>query len=330
MRLCLLRSDKIFKTMDNTRLYVFTIMKHFIMVSTLAFSLLGPTMANSTSPLVYDALSTTPQNARNFRSPAWLMQHTDVPSHIKVKGLDKLNVSASGQFSESEVLALKKKLPKHRLWLVDLRGESHGFINGLAVSWYGYRNLDNQGLTLEEITQIETNQLNELSSPIEMAHILKKVGGEIKELKTETLVPRLIETEKELAKRLGLQYIRLPVLDRHPPEPGSVDDFITLVRSMADNDWLHLHCRAGKGRTTTFIVLYDIILNGTQVGLEDILKRHAYFGPKDLTKLPNKPTNIWKLEPAKQRLAFISDFYQFRNSEDFDTQTWQQWLKNRA
>ena len=294
----------------------------------LTHSLLGHAMTDTPSPLVFDAVSTKSLHARNFRSPAWLAKTSPNEEPLVLKGIEDLHASASAQFSESELKKLQSELPGKHIWLVDLRGESHGFVNGLAVSWYGYRNLDNQGLSLDDITKVESQQL-QLPQSVEISHILKKIGGEIKELKPEQVTIQRIENEQALASRLGMQYVRIPVVDRHPPTPESVDRFVDLVRSLNKEDWLHLHCRAGKGRTTTFMVLYDILLNGKEVGVEDIIKRHAVFGPKDLRKLPNKPDNVWKLEPAKQRLAFIRDFYRYRNSDSFDNQSWQQWQQSK-
>ena len=56
------------------------------------------------------------------------------------EGLERLHASGSGEFSASglhsllEALAEKTQMP---ICIVDLREESHGFFDGIAVSWYG-------------------------------------------------------------------------------------------------------------------------------------------------------------------------------------------------
>ncbi len=56
--------------------------------------------------------------------------------NINLSGLNTLNISGSKQFSEQNlpliISNIKTSLP---ITVVDLRQESHGFINGLPVSW---------------------------------------------------------------------------------------------------------------------------------------------------------------------------------------------------
>lgn len=65
--------------------------------------------------------------------------------------------------------------------------------------------------------------------------------------------------------RLQLNYIRIPVQDRHGPDDDTVNAFVTFVKTLPEDVWLHFHCLAGEGRTTTFMVIYDILRNAPLV-----------------------------------------------------------------
>lgn len=266
---------------------------------------------------------------RSFRSPKW---DIDSAPNRYLPGLSNLNASASGQFSKKSLLHAFEGKRYKEIWIVDLRLESHGFIDGHAISWYGKRNEGNIGLNCEQVTTKESKQLKELSEQdkINVGRIIDKTSGVIKKVEYESVAPKLIETEAQLTKRLGFGYIRLPILDRHPPNDETIDKFLSFVKDLPENAWVHFHCRGGKGRATALIVLYDIYKNGTNVSLEDILDRQSYFGPKDLRKLPWRQEDIWKTDFAAQRLKLVKSFYEFRNSEDFFNKSWTQWKSEQV
>jgi len=76
-------------------------------------------------------------------------------------GLDELNASGSAQFSEKSFLEILKTLPINtfNLVIVDLREESHGFINGNAVTWRGENDWGNMYKSDEEILSDESQRL---------------------------------------------------------------------------------------------------------------------------------------------------------------------------
>ena len=51
--------------------------------------------------------------------------------------------------------------------------------------------------------------------------------------------------------------------------------FVQLVNSELKDNWLHFHCKQGIGRTTTFMIMYDIMKNAKEVSLDDIVKRQV-------------------------------------------------------
>ena len=64
----------------------------------------------------------------------------------------------------------------------------------------------------------------------------------------------------EVAAVHGLEYMRLATLDFYRPSDRVVNKFVELIKNNP-NSWLHLHCHVGKGRTTTFMAMYDMFYN---------------------------------------------------------------------
>lgn len=168
---------------------------------------------------------------------------------LNLKGLDKLNISGSSQFSESNLPNLIKAIGTSMpITVVDLRQESHG-------------------------------------------------------------------NEKELVMSQGLSYVQIPVKDGGIPTDDMVDHFIELVKSQPENSWLHFHCKAGVGRTTTFMVMYDIVKNHKEVSLDEIIQRQLALGNV-------KPKNIYNNE----RINFLKKFYEYCNSNgDSYKIKWSEW-----
>lgn len=78
------------------------------------------------------------------------------------KGLDKLGNSASSCFSEQEFVNVLKQIPvsPSKVYVIDLRGESHGYLNGTCVSWFASpSNWGNDGRSLSMVKGIEREQL---------------------------------------------------------------------------------------------------------------------------------------------------------------------------
>ena len=75
------------------------------------------------------------------------------------KGLNSLNISGSAQFSEPQFHQLANTLRTlakgKRIYVIDLRQESHVFLNGNPISWYEEHNWANNGKTLAQIQREE-------------------------------------------------------------------------------------------------------------------------------------------------------------------------------
>ncbi|MGE3806330.1 MAG: phosphatase [Gemmataceae bacterium] len=239
-------------------------------------------------------------------------------------GLDTLRASGSAQFSSTSLTDLINKINARKITVVDLRQEAHGFVNELPVSWWNVENTDNEGLSLPALTKIETERLINLEASGDALIYTAAVDRQEKtltDLKLQKVMVKSAEDEEKLCKSRDLKYQRVPVTDDHPPDDTVIDRFVNYVREMPEDNWLHFHCDDGHGRTTTFLILYDMLRNAKQATFEDIVKRQYLLGGIDVTVLP--PQGNFKRPMAEKRLSLLKRFYQYARSGT--NQSWIQW-----
>ena len=241
-----------------------------------------------------------------------------------------LHISGSPQFSEQSLI---KMLPQMQgeVWIVDLRRESHGFVDGLPVSWYFIQNKSNVGLSLDEILIKEEELLSNLclKPSLVIEKISQKGEGKIIQSIPVKITPSMIESEQSLTQRLNLNYIRFPISDHHRPDDSEVDRFVEFIKNRPQNTWLHFHCRGGKGRSTTLMVMVDILENARVQSLNEILSHQKMIGAMDVFKISDDPEDAWKKELQKERKAFIQLFYEYVSSQSNIELSWSQWLRRR-
>ncbi len=248
----------------------------------------------------------------------------DSPSRL---GLEELRASGSAQFCEQGLQALKAKLPPGVV-VVDLRQESHGFVNGVAVSWYGVRNWANLGKSALWVQSEEIKLLQGLlaAGRATLAPMLYK-GPDFVDTLGEpiNLTVTRVASEGRLCAAQGLGYLRLAVPDHRRPDDAEVEAFLRLWRRLPPEAWLHFHCRAGKGRTTTFLAMCDMLKNAGRVSQEDIGRRQQLLGGIDL--LGGKDQKGWKAPYGQERGEFLKEFYEF--ARQGAAGNWSDWLASQ-
>lgn len=270
----------------------------------------------SFAPLVLDAALEQP--LRRFRSTSDL---PPLPPDIDPAGLSDLRCSGSAQFSASGWDQIRAQLGNpSSLHVIDLRQESHGFVNGDAVSWYATQNWGAVGLGVEQSLALEALRLELLSRSEEIG-----VGDvrTVKQGRRPAFVSKQrlsVMSERELVAPLGT-YVRFPVTDHLRPRDEVVDAFVAFVRSLAGRPHLHFHCRGGKGRTAMFMALYDMMRNAHRVALHAILARQRIVNDYDLTSLPEEGAP--KRPFIAERRLFLEQFYRFALD---GSGTWTGWL----
>lgn len=296
---------KIVKALHHIALFMIS-----FMVSTLAFAVYDETL------LVLD-MRNVPDLPKHFRT-----LQDPLPAKLNNQGLANLTVAGGAQFSKLGLDKIVEKLHAKRITIIDLRQESHGFLNGNAISWYAPQDAINAGYSMQQIENRQRHLLNGLSEKesIKTYVILSKTPNErINNARVVEFSMRSVGSEEELAYRSHHSYKRIYVQDYHAPSAKQVDRFIQIIKQLPKDQWVYFHCRAGIGRTTTFMAMYDMMQNAKQVSFDDIIARQAALGGKDLSELPQAGSE--KYDAAAKRLDFLKQFYQYAhdNTDHFQT-----------
>lgn len=225
------------------------------------------------------------------------------------RNIKALNISGSAQFTPNEVKSIIEDINSKDILFVDLRQESHGFINNLAFSYFGDSKVLNYGLGTVEVLKNENALLSSIPLHSKVT-IYKKSGKLYKTIKAKT-----ISNEENLILSYNAKYLRLPVKDESIPSLEIVDDFVTLIKNSPKDLHIHFHCAHGVGRTTQFMVLYQIMNNKDNLSLKEILEYQIKKGGADLTKL-------------KERAEFLNNFYRYveKNKENNYEIPYSKWI----
>ena len=273
----------------------------------------------------------TSAEPRNFRLMTDDWQNPVRGKEPTRQGLDNLHASASGQPSERSLCTIREKIfevePDAKIFVIDLRQESHGFANSLPVSFYVKYNAANAG---KNSAQVEADEVERLKNLRGVETTFEPLGNADKKiLKPITIITRVVETERNLCEKLGLNYERFAAADMQFPAPEIVDDFIIFVANLPEDAWLHFHCQAGHGRTTTFLAMYDIMKN-PDVSLEEICRRQYLLCGSNLILEPEG--DDWYSKQARDRVKKIRLFYEFvqgTRAEQIGL-PWSEWLSNNV
>lgn len=274
-------------------------------------NIISEAIEDNNAHLVLDSLNYNEILSKDFRKTTDLEAIKD-SENLKLTGLDKLNISGSQQFSEYNLPFLIKTIGTSMpITVVDLRQESHGFINGIPISWADIKNNANVGLTREQVLSYEADKLKsiKLNVPITFYNHPER-----------TIIPVEVKSEEEIVKSKDLAYNRITVRDGGIPSDDMVDYFIELIKGESSNSWLHFHCKAGIGRTTLFMIMYDMIKNYKDVSAEEIINRQLALGNFDEKKA--------KAFYSKERAEFLNQFYDYckANGDNF-TVKWSEWKR---
>lgn len=277
--------------------------------------------------------NTLPRSFRTSNSPfkvnigKYGLDKNYVPTR---EGLDTLNASGSAQFSKNQfpiMINYLQKEAKGPIYIVDLRQENHGFFNDDAVSWYGKRDWGNIGKSHKQVIRLEPKLLAKANHTNTLRATL---DGDKKAEEKNTSYINSVDTEKALVENAGIHYERITATDHIWPSPENIDAFIKLYRKLPKEAWVHFHCEAGKGRTTTYLAMYDMMKN-PQVSLKDILYRQLLLGG-NYVAYTGAGTNNWKNPYYQEKADMIKVFYQYvqENHQNNYSILWSKWLANHT
>src|ERR1700733_9258506 len=76
-------------------------------------------------------------------------------STVNTNGLANLHMAGGAQFSKLALDKILERLASKHVTIIDLREESHGFLNGNAISWYAPADAANAGMTESQIERTQ-------------------------------------------------------------------------------------------------------------------------------------------------------------------------------
>ncbi len=250
----------------------------------------------------------------NFRSGRGL----DPP--LRASGSHQLDTEVFGRIVGRVAEAEPEQ---QRLLIVDLRQESHAFLNGRAVSWCADKDWSNVGQPTAWIVQDEQCQLEKLAAaPDQVVYAVTKdaTDGSIRVVSTTAVRATRVETEPMVVanfkSRLTISYLRLPVTDHCAPEDGAVRLLLETMGNVDATTWIHFHCHGGDGRTTTFLMMYDMLsvarTRPVSAGSPDI----DYFRSRQLQLFhydvrPNPSTKRWQAPLSEARWQRLEMFRKY-------------------
>lgn len=269
-------------------------------------------------------VSKMPATFRTAQSPFKRSADDAYPSRI---GLDELRISGSSVFSKNEFKQLLDVLPADRkdIVILDLRNESHGYINGHAVSWYSRYKTFNQGLSSEGVMKREQALLKaaKTAGTVEIAVQAKDKSISFSApIKVDSIM-----TEKQYVESMGALYYRIPIMDYSAPTAANIDQFIEFYKRLPKTAWIHAHCEAGVGRTLMALAMVDMIHNARVLSYDQIMDRQVLLGGEDVRKSAATATDPYKKVNYPKRAEFTRYFYEYAKAHPQLDISWSDWCR---
>lgn len=254
-----------------------------------------------------------------------------VPSR---QGLDDLQISGSARFTAMQLKQLcdwlKTKANGKPIYIVDLRNECHGFVNGHHMSQYGFQNWANIGKTKERIVAEENALFASLpGQTILYGKIGSSTNYELADSTWAEIIAEQTMTEEQAVTAMGLRYQRITALDHVFPTDQIIDSYLEFYHSLPQDCWLHFHCQAGRGRTTLYMSFTDMLRN-PDVPLKDILYRQCLIGGSSmLNDGTGQPE--WRVDLFKEISVLVPVLYEYvqDNVANGYSVPWSVWKKQK-
>lgn len=264
--------------------------------------------------LTFNLISANPLNFLNNDNETIIVMDSNSRTGLpdRFRDITNLNISGSAEFTKPQAENLKQSINKPNICIIDLRQESHGMVNDFAISFFDpYKDLNN-GFTTAETIKTENSLLGKIKIGEEL-EIHKKTG-----ILLDKITVDFVSNESTIVTDAGMQYKRYAVRDNGAPTPTIVDEFVEFIKTKPSDLHLHFHCDAGEGRTTSFMAMYQTMMNDTNLSLNQILAYQYNIGGVNL-------------HDDKDQFDFLDDFYNYvsKNKSDNYTTPYSEWVKQQ-
>lgn len=252
-----------------------------------------------------------------------------LPINFRVIENDINSFSASGIFTKLQLKNAAKHIKDtypqvEKIHIIDLMKEYHGFIdygqNAIPFSFRAPHNTVNFGVVYKDVERCEDNIFNKMrekfsDKSIDLISLFSSNQGAVDNIYQTVKLHKYksILTEHDLTRGENMVYHRLPSIDHSPPSYSGIIDLAKFTQNEFDtkSDWIHIHCHGGKGRSTSFSILFDMFMrleNSTldSISFTDLLKFHIDSGGINISATPNES---WKQDLAVERYHVLNKIY---------------------
>jgi len=240
---------------------------------------------------------------------------SDRCKYVDWSGIENLNSSGSGYLKKKHLdkILAQKKEPTF-IFNISFYDNDTYYLNDKNLKWY-------YGIVLEN------NQITGLNK-----NIIKRAKYKIRQKISNfdiTDLDRLIDEKIMLSEYEHVTYFQI-----NPPawlsEFEYMNDVIQAFESIPVGSHVYFHCNRGRGRTTTFMTLYDIFRNYKTQPLQDIIDRHYCLGGEDIGNTEPKKNGTWKPTALTARYDLVARFYKYMNDPiGYPNHSWIEWLSHQ-
>lgn len=303
-----------------------------------------PASYDSTCPILF--LNDNVNDPVNWRCP-----FTTTDSN---KGFGELPVSGSAQFGWTGLQAIIARIRNlidvdtFKITVIDLRQEPHGFVDispgdkfnesapldvvplpFMACCWMTHHDFGVAGLSDSEAMIFEKTLVTMLSRQLEVKLSWPGKRG----LAPQVYTLKGVKLEEKIAEEAGVSYARFFVTDHCRPQDGSVEAFVELIsRQQQRKRWYHVHCHGGRGRTTTFMCMYDMLVNASRfpdLTFVDFVERQTSIFNFNLLEFPLAGELKFRAIFARQRVEFLEAFLSYCRENPLKSGLrWTVWLNS--
>lgn len=302
----------------------------FSLVQGTVFAKFMPVACESTvdNPCIVQDSPSQSTPVQYFRDIATIIDAYQGPT----QGIADLFLSGSEEPSEKGWRLIAEYLFSHKpktgdsVVVLDLRQESHGYLNGKAITLVSTHNWLNLGKSNEESALAQNQWLSTLRSRKLIPGILTVRQYRNKDFfNGKSMAVGTVKDEEYYMKKWGFEYHRIFITDHRAPLDQEVDSLVSLIRNKSKNTWYHVHCRGGKGRTSTVLAMLDMLKNADKVSFEDIIYRQASISPYyNLFEIYRENPDLTPY--YMERISFLRQFYQYAQQSLLGySGTWSDW-----
>jgi hypothetical protein len=240
-----------------------------------------------------------------------------------------LRVSVSAQPSEE---ALVKLLHQNAasMTVIDVRQESHGFVNGGPITWMTEHNWGNISRSHDDAMAEEERLLTGVKNAGEIEKMVFRSKnpadtfaqrGALEKIKVKSA-----DSEQFVVESHNARYVRLTIPEGLRPADEEVDRLIETVRILPDKGWIHVHDRMENTRANLVSAMVDMLKNSNQLSFDLIVARQNAFLMDKTWSDPNIGRD-WSRTYAHERRAFLEAFYRYTQANPSgQPRTWTEWL----